>query len=99
MRPQTLQFLAVDRIPEAHRLILSAGSQELAVGTVGNVADDARVSTQFAKQLTVSSVPETDGLILAARRQYSAVRAEGDAIHRRGVAGKCLGLFTTGIVP
>src|SRR5262249_57526153 len=78
--------VAVGRIPEAHRLVLTGGGQALAIRTEGHAPERAFVAREREDLLAAVQFPDDDPAVFLRRGQPLAVRAEGDAPHPAGVA-------------
>ncbi len=74
------------RIPELDGEIGRRDGKHLAVGTVGQSANKARVSVELGGSLTRVQVPDANGSVQTARSERPAVRAEGDLGHTGGVS-------------
>src|SRR2546422_865613 len=93
MRLQLEQHLPVSSVPQAHGLVVTAGSEQLAVLAEGDTVDGPRVPGQCFRLLAVGPGPELDVIIKAGAGKDFAVGAEGESVNEVLVAlqlGRCL---------
>ena len=74
-------FLAGGGVPDLHGLVLTCGSEALAVRTIGNAEDAVRVFVEDEEFATRLGFPDGDGAVVTSRGEMVLIGAESHTGH------------------